>query len=207
MQIQDMITVNSKKIRVELDNGVSFVLYKGECARLALNCGDELSEEQWDEICGQILTRRAKKRGMYLLQRMDRTEKQLKDALSANGYPQEAVDAAVDYVKSFHYIDDGRYARNYIRSRQESRSRSRIRMDLLSKGVSSAVIDEAMEEEYTADQRMLIGKLLKKKGYDPSEADPAMKQKIMRFLLSRGFGWEDIRSCMNGFENGLEDMW
>lgn len=200
MQIQEISPLKSKKYRILLEDGFSFVLYKGEKDRYSLEEGMELSEELWLEIRNGILAKRAKKRAMHLLEKMDRTEKQLRDKLTENGYPNDLVDEAVEYVKSYHYIDDRRYAENYIRYRQESKSRILLKNELLRKGISSQIIDEAMEAEYHMDPRTLIDQWLKKKGYSSSEQDSEKERKIGQFLLRKGFSWEDIRSCMSRFE-------
>ena len=200
MQIQEISPLKSKKYRILLEDGFSFVLYKGEKDRYSLEEGMELSEELWLEIRNGILAKRAKKRAMHLLEKMDRTEKQLRDKLTENGYPNDLVDEAVEYVKSYHYIDDRRYAENYIRYRQESKSRILLKNELLRKGISSQIIDEAMEAEYQMDPRTLIDQWLKKKGYSSSEQDSEKERKIGQFLLRKGFSWEDIRSCMSRFE-------
>ena len=200
MQIQEISPLKSKKYRILLEDGFSFVLYKGEKDRYSLEEGMELSEELWLEIRNGILAKRAKKRAMHLLEKMDRTEKQLRDKLTENGYPNDLVDEAVEYVKSYHYIDDRRYAENYIRYRQESKSRILLKNELLRKGISSQIIDEAMEAEYHMDPRTLIDQWLKKKGYSSSEQDSEKERKIGQFLLRKGFSWEDIRSCMSRIE-------
>ncbi len=200
MQIQEISPLKSKKYRILLEDGFSFVLYKGEKDRYSLEEGMELSEELWLEIRNGILAKRAKKRAMHLLEKMDRTEKQLRDKLTENGYPNDLVDEAVEYVRSYHYIDDRRYAENYIRYRQESKSRILLKNELLRKGISSQIIDEAMEAEYHMDPRTLIDQWLKKKGYSSSEQDSEKERKIGQFLLRKGFSWEDIRSCMSRFE-------
>ena len=40
---------------------------------------------------------------------MDRSERKLREKLTQGGYPDCCVDAAIDYVKSFHYLDDYRF--------------------------------------------------------------------------------------------------
>ena len=64
----------------------------------------EIQEEQ----------RQARKKAMKLLERMDRTEKGLSDRLLQAGFSEQAVLDAVSYVKSYGYINDSRYALNYI---------------------------------------------------------------------------------------------
>ena len=51
---------------------------------------------------------KAKKRAMLILQHNDRTEWELSDKLLKAGFSEQAVEAAVEYVRSFHYVDDRR---------------------------------------------------------------------------------------------------
>lgn len=199
MQILEIIPLKSKKYRILTDADICFVLYKGEKDRYSLDVGTELSDEMWLEIRNGILVKRAKKRAMYLLEKMDRTEKQLRDKLAESGYSGDLIDEAVEYVRSYHYIDDRRYARNYIRYRQESKSRILLKNELLQKGVSSHIVDEAMEEEYHVDPCDLINRWLEKKDCPRAGENPAKERKICQFLMRKGFSWEDIRSCMEQF--------
>ena len=200
MRIQEISPCKNKKYKILLEDGFSFVLYKGEKDRYSLEEGGELSGELWLEIRNGILAKRAKKRALYLLEKIDRTEKQLRDKLTESGYPKDLVEEAVEYVRSYHYIDDGRYARNYIRFRQESKSRLLLKNELLQKGVSSQIIEEALEEEYHMDPEELIRSWLVKKGCPKSGEDPAKERKICQFLLRKGFAWEDIRRSMERFQ-------
>ena len=86
----------------------------------------------------------AKKKAMSLLKYMDRTEWQLRDKLAAKGFSEEAVEGAVDYVKSFHYLDDYRYAVHFVELHYEQRSRQRMRQDLYQRHVPEEYIDLAL---------------------------------------------------------------
>ena len=67
---------------------------------------------------------------MSLLQSMDRTESELRDRLLRQDFPEETVDQAVRYVKSFGYVDDRRYAESFILSRKGRKSRREIYAEL-----------------------------------------------------------------------------
>lgn len=135
---------------------------------------------------------RAKKRALHLLERMDRTEQQLREKLMASDYPEEVVEEAIAYVKSFHYIDDKRYAENFTRYRKESLSRQQIKQKLMMKGVDRDTIALAIEEEYDADERVHIRKLLEKKHFDGDSKDEGEFRRVYNYLLRRGFRSNDI---------------
>ena len=62
-------------------------------------------------------SRRAVKKAMRLLEHMPRTEKGLTDRLIQEGFAPEAVQDALDYVRSFGYLNDRQYAESYISGR------------------------------------------------------------------------------------------
>ena len=140
----------------------------------------------------QDISIRAKKRAMHLLERMDRTEHQLREKLMASEYPEEVIEEAIAYVKSFHYIDDKRYAENYTRYRKENLSRQQIKQKLMQKGVARETIELAIEEEYDTDETVHIRRLLEKKHYDSSLKDDGEFRRVYNYLLRRGFRSSDI---------------
>lgn len=184
------------KRKVCLSDGTDFVLYKREVDSFGLREDLEITEELYGALMEQIFIPRAKRRAMHLLERMDRSEAQLRSKLVENGYPTEAVDAAIDYVASYHYVDDERLAKSHIRFYQESRSRMRITQDLIKKGIARDVIDRCLEEEYTASQMDLIRQLMEKRHFHPDQATGEEKAKMYRFLAQRGFTSGDIHRAM-----------
>lgn len=140
---------------------------------------------------------RAKKRALYLLTDMDRTESQLYEKLKKTGYSEENIAKAIAYVKSYGYIDDRRYAQHYLDIMKESRSRLRIRMDLNKKGVPKDLIDETMELYGDYDEKPLIRKLADKKLRTLSDEDPKKFQKTAAFLGRKGFRSGDIYEVLD----------
>ena len=114
MIVTEIKPVTKQKFQIELDRQPAFVLYKGELSRYHIQKDEELSEEIYRELVEQVLTKRAKLRAMHLLEKMDRTKGELRKKLEQGGYPSIAIEAALDYVESFQYIDDDRYAARYI---------------------------------------------------------------------------------------------
>ena len=97
----------------------------------------------------------------------------------------------------YHYIDDERYARTYVRTYQDSRTVRRITQDLMQKGIDKNTIALAVDEEYTESEEEQIKKLLVKKKYDASLADGKEKDKMYRFLMQRGFKTSDISRALS----------
>lgn len=205
MQEIQVLTVQPKekgRVCFQFEDGVKIELYRGELNKLSkqekqmlFNEGGYIPFALYQKVLTEILGIRVKKRAMFLLERMDRTEQQLYDKLRQSGYPEGCIVAAVDYVKQFHYIDDFRYAKNYIRYQQNKKSRQRLMLDLMQKGVSREWIERALEEEFVSDEREKIKKLLEKRHYDAS-SDRKEQQRMYQYLMRRGYKSGDILAVM-----------
>ena len=184
------------KIRVRLDTGLTCILYRSEQRQINAYEGSSLTREQYEILVHEILGKRATKRAMHLLEKMDRTEYKLREKLSEGGYPDEAIEDAIGYVKRYHYLDDERYARNYVFLAQDRKSRKKLSIELYQRGIKKELIDRILEEEYEADEEKQICQLLKKRGFDPKTCSEKKRQKLYQFLLRRGFQSSDICKVM-----------
>lgn len=161
--VTECTTLGKGRLRFHLDNGTELVLYRGEAKQFRMREGSTLSDEEEHQLIYEVVGKRAKRRTMHLLEQMDRTEQQLREKLKQGGYPQACIDLALEYVKSFHYVDDYRYACTYINYRQDRMSRYQLKVKLYGKGVPGEVIDRALEECYEGDEQEQIIRLLEKK--------------------------------------------
>ena len=144
------------------------------------------------------MLKRAKLRCMHLLEKRDYTEKELRQKLE-NGkteYTEEQIDGAIAYVKSFHYVDDGRYACKYIEAMQSRKSRRQIEQELYQKGVDRELIQEAFEETGEVPEEEQIARWMEKRNFHPEEADLKEKQRMYAFLARKGFRAENIQRVM-----------
>lgn len=188
--------VGKGKIRVKFSDGTICLLYRGEARTYQIQEHASLSYEAYEKLMTETIGKRAKKRCMHLLEQMDRTEKQLRDKLEAGEYPARCIEDAIAYVKSFHYLDDYRYACTYVQYRKERMSRGQLTQKLMQKGVSKDLIVQAIEEYDAEDETEQIMALLEKKHYDSSACDQKEFVRIYQYILRRGFKSNDILKCM-----------
>ncbi len=200
-QITDLKKTDAKRVEICLNGEIFLWLYQGEARSLSLTKGMILSEEQYENLLHGVIGKRAIKRAVHLIERQERTERQLREKLSLSEYPEEAVEDAVSYVKKRRYLDDERYARTFIRFHQTERSKMRLKSDLIKRGVSKDVIERCIEEEFSSDEKAQIRALLEKKGFSQSEADRNESRKMYQFLMRRGFRSSDILAVMNQNED------
>lgn len=197
MKVTKLEPVAKTKYKVYLDEQFAFVLYKGELSRYRIREEGELSQQTAEQIKTEVLLKRAKLRAMHLLNQMDRTKEQLRQKLKRDFYPDEIVEAALQYVEAFGYIGDADYARRYISGRQDSKSILEIKMALLQKGVSKRIVEQALDECYKEqEEATTIRRILEKKHFCPDTATDVEKKRMQDYLLRKGFRYEDVRQVI-----------
>lgn len=197
MKVTKIESVTKTKFKVYVDDQFAFVLYKGELSCYRIVAEQEITREIFQKIKEEVILKRAKLRALHLLNDMDRTESQLRTKLKQGLYPEDIVEQAIAYVKSFGYIGDASYARRYITSRQKSKSKKEIYAELCRKGVARDEIDAAMEECYEdIDETAAIKEILRKKRFDIQKATDLEKQKLYGYLARKGFSYDGIRQVI-----------
>lgn len=180
------------KRRVSFENGLTCIMYVSEIRNLCLEEDDYISLEIYEKIFKEIIGKRVKKRALFLLEKMDRTEYQLREKLKASDYPTCCIDDAISYVKNYHYLDDERYAETYTRYKKEKMSRQQIKQKLIMKGISKDTISDVIEKEYDVDETIQIQSILEKKRYSSEDCNDKEFRRLYNYLLRRGFRSNDI---------------
>lgn len=201
MRIQSIIELDKKKKKVCLDSGEFFALYYGEIRKYQLKEGTELEDSVYQEI-EEILKKRARERMLYLLKDSDKTEKQIREKLEAGYYPQNVIEAAVAFGKKYHYIDDERYAKNFLEGRSQQLSRRELEYKLLQKGISKEICRKIYESmgDGESQEEEAIERILRKRNVNFSEMTGEESQKIYTYLMRKGFSYGTILKKVSEFE-------
>lgn len=193
--------LTKKRAEIVLENGFSFVLYKGELRLYKISENENLSDEAYNEIINRILPLRAKKRAMNLLKVRPYTVKGLTDKLNEGGYPAESVKIAIDYVASYHYLDDRAYAAEYIETYKDRKSRTKLRYDLIRKGIDKNLADEVLKDIFSDEgnefEKEQILNFIKKKNYDSANATYADRMKLLAALYRKGYSMELVNKLLD----------
>lgn len=172
------------------------MLYRSEVRRLDLKEGN-LIDAKTSGLIDEVLRKRAKKRSLFLLQKKDYTESQMRKKLKEGCYPSDIIDETIEYLYLYHYLDDVRYAMQYVRFHGEQKSRRMLVQKLMEKGLKKEVIDEALSQYEGPSEEEQIAVLIRKKNFDPQSSDEKQRQKMMRFLIARGYSYEAVKHAVS----------
>ena len=200
MIVTQLTDMGRGRYKVYIEENPAFALYRGELKRLGIREGEEITEGNLREIQEEILPLRAKKRAMNLLQKREYTTAALREKLRDGDYPEACIEEALAYVESYGYVDDLRYARDFIVYNLDRKSRMRIEQDLMRRGIHKdtvrSLFEELEEEGAKQDEAAMIRRLLEKKKYDAETADGREKQRMYAFLYRKGFHSEAINRAL-----------
>lgn len=199
MYVTHIEEADKRKVVVYVDEGESFPLYKGEIKRYGIGEMKELSDEDYRHILKDILIKRAKERAMHILQGGDRTEKQIREKLEKGRYPSAVIDEVIRFLLKYEYINDYDYSVSYIKTYSKNQSERLMRERLRQKGVDRDIIAIAMEDtmkEVGYDSQSIIIDILRKKKYNNDTADIKEKNRVISYLMRKGFKYEDILDCI-----------
>ncbi len=114
----------------------------------------------------------------------------------------DRVDATTEVMELFinrKYLDDNQYATLYIREqlRRKPQGLRLIKQKLRQKGISETTLSGVFQEQ-VIDEDELIREAVDKKSRTIKITDPLKKkQKLFRFLVSRGFAHDLILKALN----------
>lgn len=198
MYIAKTEIVNTKKTRITFDNGIECICFRSEIRKFGLEEGEEITEAEYEELMRAYVGKRAKRKAMDLLIRSDKTEKELRDKLKRECFPEDIIEDTIDYLHSYHYINEDNHLETYIRYHGKGKSRIYLKQELKKKGFESEKIGEYLDEYH--DEREELHQLVKKKMTGAGELTSEKREKICMQLYRKGFSVSDIRREMDSYE-------
>ncbi|WP_405322120.1 regulatory protein RecX [Frisingicoccus sp.] len=186
--------IGKTKIRVSLEDGDSFILPEREWNRWEISVGQDMSEDTRNQLYRDNLLPKAKMKALNLLKTRDHTYKELIQKLKKDGYPEAVIQETLSYVNAYHYMDDRRYAKNYVAYHGRKKSRKELRYELESKGIDLNSFQYGDWDLEFPDDRITIQTVLVKKWGEDPRPDLKEKERMVRYLARRGFASNDIFS-------------
>jgi len=154
---------------------------------------------------------RTMNRAVKLLAAKPRSVLELRERLLEKRWTdEEIVDAVLEKLKEYKYLDDEQFARDLALSklRQKPQGKRRLKQSLSQKKLDKEIVDEAIT---TAFEKLPEGELidraiqkrLRLKGQPETRED---KKKFYDFLLRQGFSFDLISTRMRDIANiNVED--
>lgn len=125
------------------------------------------------------------------LSRRELSESQIRQRLARKGYELEAIDLAIERLKTSGSIDDARVAAAIARSETglKKRGRNRVRLQLQRAGIGAELAKQAVDAAFgDIEDDALIESALQKRLKDGQRIEDARAfQRLYRYLVGQGF--------------------
>jgi len=197
--ITELKPITKTKFHVFINGEYAFALRAADIKRHKLREGGEIKPDAYDAILREELPKRGREYLIRLLSVSDKTVYQVRGSMTRAGYPESVIDEVVDFGIRNRFLEDRRYAENYIDYRIHSKGRIGIRGDLSRKGIPADMIDEILDTYEAEVDIEAMRKLLEKKFPERTGADYNTRQKAAAFLARRGFPFDEIREVTRAY--------
>lgn len=194
---------NKERVNVYLDGEYAFSVDLMSAARLRK--GQVLAKSEIAALKDEGIISKAFERSLRYLASRPRTVQEIRRKLKEKDTPEDAIDAVIERLEKFGYVNDAEFARLWIRDRSEFSPRGpmALRSELRSKGISQNIIDEALNDLGTTELAMQAArkKLRSLRGLDQF----TFRKKLSGFLGRRGFRYDTIREVIDTLIDELEN--
>lgn len=129
-----------------------------------------------------------------------KTKKDVYDYLIRKGFSDEETSEVCDYIEEVGLVDDDLYVKFFVEDsfRIKNKGARKIVYELKQRGIDDDKIEEAIEEASDMEYEALKEAYERKLEATKSETDTyKRKNKIIRFLISRGFDYSDIKDIVD----------
>lgn len=184
---------NENRVSIFLDGKYSFSLTLDQLLEQKLKKNDEISESVLKVLKKLSDEGKMRARLMEWLMGRPHSVRETRDYLYRKKVEKDFMESLIEQMLEKGYLDDYKFGIWFAENRQRKNKSSRaIRSELMSKGLSSEVINKIQGEMDSSDDSALLA-LINKLASRPRYQD---KQKLTAYLIGRGFSYSQVKSAI-----------
>lgn len=195
-------TRNKKRSSIYLDDVFVCFLDKFTIFKYKLKVGTDIDNDKLQEIQLESEFDIAFDMAITYLSKYQKSKSEVKDYLTKKGFFPSVVDAVIEKIENYKYINDEYLAKSVVSSLSQKYGKQKLRFVLKNRGISEREIESALEtieceskNAYNVAKRYMKNKALTHENI----------QKTGKFLVSRGFGWDDVSTVLNQLKKEHDD--
>ncbi len=196
-------TKNKKRCNLFVD-GEFFVGVSLETVlKERLKVGQEVDQRDLAEIISSSDKVEAIEKAVTYCSKTLKTKKQVKTYLLGKGYTEDIVWHCIDKLIEYNLINDKEYAKRYLETTSKNQGKRLAEYKLMAKGLKKeeiSIVYDDLEIPSKENAKEIALKYMRNK--DNTKENIA---KTYRYLISRGFSYEDATYAVSAFKNGDDD--
>ncbi|TMP45023.1 peptidase [Pseudoalteromonas citrea] len=140
---------------------------------------------------------------LWLLARQEYSKKELTTKLKAKEASESYIEALLSWCERLGYIDEERYCESFLRRQiNKGLGQRRVLAEAMNKGVDRAQLVQLIETLEVDWFQLAQAAYEKKYAITPPNLDYKEKAKRVRYMMYRGFGYEEIDFAMQAATMG-----
>lgn len=191
---------NKNRCNIYIDNVFAFGVSNELIYKENLKIGMIIDEEKLKKIAYEENLINCKETALKIIERSYKTKKEMIKRLLEKGYALEEINETLKFLEEYNFINDESYAKAFINDRTKTQGKQKIKYALKNKGVSDEIIEEELSK-LDMEKEKENANILALKKYNiliKRESDKyKLKEKIIRFLISRGYDYEVAKDAVN----------
>ena len=203
MKITKMLASEKGKnnVLIFVDNQYFTTLDAEVVFKLGLKLNQELDIEILDQMKSEQDFKECYSKALNIVSKMEKTKKQLKDYLFNKGYDYHLINVCVAKLESLNFINDDLYCKKYIEQEKNKKGKMMIYRSLMLKGIDKDIIESNLQN--FSSQKDLVNVLAQKYMKNKTK-DFNTIQKLKRYLLGKGFSYEEINSVVGEYDESWD---
>ena len=191
-------------VEIHLDDASIFAIPDTEASRFCL--GQPLAEDEVARLRALEQEALAFERALRFLESRPRSRREVESHLGRAGYTAEIVAAVIERLQRLGYADDESFVQWWLENRTHfsPRGPQALRFELRQKGVSGALVDEAIASLDDAALALASGRAKAPRWQHLPQAE--FQKKMLNFLQRRGFAYEVAREATLQLWRELDDQ-
>lgn len=194
---------------VEIEGAGTFRLDAATVDALALGEGAEIDGRLVRRVAEAAVRQQGRVIALRLLQRRLRSRAEVEAGLRRRGVLRVALAGVVSDLERAGWIDDARFARAWVRDRLALRpsGRRRLKAELVSRGVSPQIADNAISASLTeeGEEELALVQARARLRRMQRLSPPVARRRLAGWLQRRGFGPEAIARVMRTVQGATVD--
>lgn len=191
---------NARRVNVYADGEFAFACYVEIASQFGLKLGVEIDEETAGEVQAADDAIAAREYAFGLAARGPRTEHQFREKLRQRGYSAETQAQVLEMLRSYGYLDDEAYARQFAEELFQRCGPWAVRRKLAERGIASEIIDRVIADGNSGGAlEAQLNRLLARPKFEDAARE---RDRIFRSLASKGFDFGDIKAALRRHAEG-----
>ncbi len=181
------------RFNIFVDTKYSFSLDEQQLLDLKIKRGQEISEQELENLKKESDFGKKYARSLELIMRRIRSVKEIHDYAWRKKWEVEETARIIEKLVSKGYVNDEKFAEAWVRSRAALKhiSKRKLIVELRQKGIPGDIIEQTLERSEEYNEQQALAELVDKK-----KARYTDRNKFTAYLLRQGFRYDDVKQVL-----------